>query len=127
MFWKHTAVTAAKQALAWLTGGKKNSERSDGGEFPSFCAAQTKARAKLRASYYVNLLKIPLIYKLGDVCKIYFVVAQPIFGRMELFHEVTSLNYTLNSPFAGLTRDIDYTDGCFRSQFNHTSGQYLKL
>jgi len=46
---------------------------------------------------------------------------------MELFHEVTFLNYTLNLPFAGLTRDIDYPDGRFRSHFNHTPGQYLKL
>ena len=71
MFWKLAAVTAAKQALAWLTGGKKNSERSDGGKFPSFCETQTKARAKLRASYYANLLRIHLMYKLDDVCKIY--------------------------------------------------------
>jgi hypothetical protein len=127
MFWKHRAVTAAKQALAWLTGGKKNSERSHGGEFPSFCETQAKARAKLGASYYVNLLRIHLTYKLDHACKIYFVVVQPIFGRMGLFHEVTSLNYTLDFPLAGLTRDIDYPDGRFRSHFNHIRGQYLKL
>jgi hypothetical protein len=67
------------------------------------------------------------MYKLDHVYKICFVVAQSIFGRMELFHEVTFLNYTLNFPFAALIRNIDYPDGRFRSQFNHTPGQYLKL
>jgi hypothetical protein len=46
---------------------------------------------------------------------------------MELFQEVTFLNYTLNLPFAGFTREFDYSDGRFRSQFNHAPGQYLKL
>ena len=33
----------------------------------------------------------------------------------------------LKLHFAGLTRDIDYSDGRFRSQFKHIPGQYLKL
>jgi hypothetical protein len=52
-----------------LTGGKKNSQPTDGGEFPSFCETQTKDRAQLRASHYVNLLRIPLMYKLDHYVK----------------------------------------------------------
>jgi len=63
------------------------------------------------------------MYKLEHVSKVYFVVARSIFGRMEPFQEIIFLNYTLNLPFAGFTRDIDNSDGRFRSQFNHAPGQ----
>jgi hypothetical protein len=45
-----------KLSLDWL-GGKKNSKRSDGGEFPSFCETQTKARTKLRAFLLREFIK----------------------------------------------------------------------
>jgi len=115
-----------KLSLDWM-GERRIQSRQMGENFLLFCETQTKAPVKLLPSYYANLLWIPFMYKLDHVCKIYFVVAQSIFGRMELFQEIIFLNCTLNLPFAGFTRDVDYSDGLFRSQFNYAPGQYLRL